>query len=72
MVTKKSSPAIASEDPWRAEEDLRTLARAREIEADRKRLSAAQKIGAVKIKEMQSVLTKKPVPMKPATTMRKR
>jgi hypothetical protein len=70
MATKKAPAAaitMSSDNRWQAEEDLRTLARAKEIEADRKRLMAAQKMGAAKIKEMQSVVAKKP-----AAPMRKR
>lgn len=62
MATRKSTAVLAPAyvDKYQAEDDLRTLARAKEIEADRKRLAAAQKIGAEKIKEMQSVVAKKP------------
>jgi hypothetical protein len=51
---------MMDEAKWRAEEDLRTLTRAKEIEADRKRMAAAQKMAASKVKEMQSVVAKKP------------
>lgn len=62
MVTKKSIPTSIGFDDgkWRAEEDMRTLARAKEIEADRARMVAAQKVAAQKIKEMQAVVAKKP------------
>lgn len=63
MVTKKSIPIAAFDDSkWRAEEDMRTLTRAKEIEADRARLSAAKKVAEQQIKKMQSVVAKKPVP----------
>jgi hypothetical protein len=65
MVTKKSSPANAigyDDAKWRAEDDMRTLTRAKEIEADRSRMTAAQKVAAQKIKEMQSVVAKKVTP----------
>lgn len=58
MVTLKT---IGIDAKWQAEDDLRTLTRAKEIEADRKRMAAAQKVGQAKIKEMQSVV-KKAVP----------
>lgn len=63
MATKKMTvqPSYAAQEAkWRAEEDMRTLARAKEIEADRKRMMAAQKIAAEKIKEMQKVVAKSP------------
>lgn len=67
MAIKKSSQPIAAEyedSKWRAEDDMRTLARAKEIENDRKRMVAAQKVAAEKIKEMQSVVDKKPMPVR--------
>lgn len=47
-VSNKKAPAIAgssckSEKDWMAEDDFRTLARAREIEADKARLDRAKK-----------------------------
>lgn len=47
---------------YQAEDDLRTLTRAKEIEADRQRMAAAKRVGAQKIKEMQSVVVKKTAP----------
>jgi CRISPR/Cas system-associated endonuclease Cas1 len=58
MVLKKSVLGI-DEAKWRAEEDMRTLTRAKEIEADRSRMAAAKRIAEQKIKEMQSVVAKK-------------
>jgi hypothetical protein len=69
MTAKKSNSPMAFDDAkWRAEEDMRTLTRAKEIEADRARLAAAQKVATQKIKEMQSVVAKKPAarPTQPA------
>lgn len=57
---------IKTEDKWRIEEDMRTLARAKEIEADKKRHVAAQKMASEKIKEMQAVVAKKPAVKTPA------
>lgn len=72
-MNKKSTAnsAIAfDEAKWRAEEDMRTLTRAKEIEADRTRLAAAKRIAEQKIKEMQKVVSK-PV-AKPVKTGRAR
>lgn len=59
MATKKSTaPAIAShpeEARWRAEDDMRTLARAEEVKADPKRLAAAKKMAKTKLAEMQAI-----------------
>ena len=62
MATKKNAPATAlsmndSEAKWRAEDDMRTLARAEEIKRDPKRLAAAKKMAKEKLAEMQSVAT---------------
>lgn len=65
MTTKKSISPVAFDDAkWRAEEDMRTLTRAKEIEADRTRLAAAKRVAEQKIKEMQSVVAKKAAPMR--------
>ncbi len=45
---------------WRAQEDMRTLTRAKEIEADRARMAAAQKEVQAEMKKLQSV-SKKPM-----------
>lgn len=62
MASKKNGSSIMmfDEAKYRAEDDMRTLARAKEIEADRKRMMAAQKCAAEKVKELQSVVAKKP------------
>jgi len=44
-----------SEDDWRAEDDLRTLMRAKEIEKDPKRHKAALAKAKAKLTELQSV-----------------
>lgn len=65
MATKKSVPGIVisgDEAKWRAEEDMRTLTRAKEIEADRSRMAAAKRVATQKIKEMQSVVANKVTP----------
>lgn len=63
MTTKKSNAIPAfDERKWQAEDDMRTLTRAKEIEADRARLAAAKKVAETKIKEMQSVVAKKVTP----------
>ena len=63
MTTKKmniSMPSAFDEKKWQAEDDMRTLTRAKEIEADRTRMAAAKRIAEQKIKEMQKVVNKSP------------
>lgn len=64
MATKKSTSSIMAIDDakWRAEDDMRTLTRAKEIEMDRARMTAAKRVAEQKIKEMQSVVAKKVIP----------
>ncbi len=62
MVTRKTTakaimPAF-DDSKWRAQEDMRTLTRAKEIEADRARMSAAQKEVQAELKKLQSVAKK--------------
>ncbi len=54
---KKAEPALVPYDDskWRAEDDMRTLARAQEIMADKKRLAAAKACAKEKLAEMQAV-----------------
>ena len=40
---------------WQAEDDLRTLQRAKEIEANRTRLAAAKKIAVSQIKQLEKI-----------------
>jgi len=40
---------------WQAEDDLRTLQRAKEIESNRARLSAAKKIATTQIKQLEKI-----------------
>lgn len=60
MATKKSAAVAAEsypgEDKWRAEEDMRTLARAAEIRKDPKRMAAAKKVAREKLAELQSIV----------------
>lgn len=60
MATKKSTGlAVANMHPdeakWRAEDDMRTLARAEEVKRDPKRLAAAKKMAREKLAELQTV-----------------
>jgi hypothetical protein len=59
MATKKPSGVNAISHPddakWRAEDDMRTLARAEEVKADPKRLAAAKKMAKEKLAELQSI-----------------
>lgn len=59
MADKKSPGLAVASSPdearWRAEDDMRTLARAEEVKADPKRLAAAKKMAKTKLAEMQSI-----------------
>jgi hypothetical protein len=59
-IKKTTSPAVVAYDDakWRAREDMHTLSRAREIEADRRRMAAAQREAAAEMKKLQSVTRK--------------
>jgi hypothetical protein len=54
---------VTPRDDWQIEEDLRTLARAKEIEKDPKRMKAAQELAGKKLKEM-AVVVSAPTPSK--------
>ncbi|SDZ16852.1 hypothetical protein [Delftia lacustris] len=56
-MAKASTTSISSDDDWRVEEDMRTLARAEEIRKDPKRLKAALAKAREKIAELQSLQT---------------
>jgi len=65
MARKKAStglgfaaPSSPDERRWRAEEDLRTLQRAQEIQADKARVKMAQKIAAEQMKALSRVTGK--------------
>lgn len=59
MATKKSTAAapvgMYDDAKWRAEDDMRTLARAEEVKRDPKRLAAAKKMAREKLAELQAV-----------------
>lgn len=59
MATKKASAPAAvgvyDDAKWRAEDDMRTLARAEEVKRDPKRLAAAKKMAREKLAELQAV-----------------
>lgn len=58
MATKKANPSVIGmyyEAKYRAEDDVRTLARAQDIMNDPKRLAAAKKCAKEKLTEMQAV-----------------
>lgn len=65
MATKKtpakiSAHSIVGDDmSWRARDDMHTLKRAREVEADRKRFMAAQREAVKEMKILQTVTKKK-------------
>ena len=50
------SISASSDDDWRADEDMRTLARAEEIRKDPKRYKAAMEKAKEKLAEIQSLL----------------
>lgn len=55
---KASAPAavgVYDDAKWRAEDDMRTLARAEEVKRDPKRLAAAKKMAREKLAELQAV-----------------
>lgn len=54
-VLSASAQMAKSEAEWRAEDDMRTLARAAEIRKDAKRLAAAQALAKKKLLELAQV-----------------
>lgn len=58
-TTKKASAPTAvgvyDDAKWRAEDDMRTLARAEEVKRDPKRLAAAKAMAREKLAELQAV-----------------
>lgn len=52
---KKTVSAIAAEDDWRVDSDLRTLIEAEQIEKDPKRLKAAQALAKKRLIEVAAV-----------------
>lgn len=54
-MAKASTTSIPSDADWRADEDMRTLARAEEIRKDPKRHKAALAKAKEKIAELQSL-----------------
>ena len=66
MATVKKAPALMKlataemreteeSKRWQAEDDLRTLQRAKEIESNRARMSAAKKIASTQIKQLEKI-----------------
>jgi hypothetical protein len=66
MATVKKAPALMKlataemreteeSKRWQAEDDLRTLQRAKEIESNRARLSAAKKVATTQIKQLEKI-----------------
>ena len=54
-MANASTTSIPSDADWRAEDDMRTLARAEEIRKDPKRLKAALAKAKEKITELQAL-----------------
>lgn len=57
---------MPSEDNWRAQDDMRTLTRAKEIELDKKRMSAAQAEARREQAKLSSIVGKPKAAAKPA------
>jgi len=55
---KRTSIALSVDSKWQAEEDLRTLQRASEIEADSKRVKAAKKVAKDQMDALRKVTIK--------------
>jgi hypothetical protein len=52
--------SVKSEDDWQAEDDLRTLTRAEEIEKDPKRLAKVQALAKKRMLEMAAIAAEGP------------
>jgi hypothetical protein len=55
---KVTGPSRAEEMKWRAEDDLRTLQRAQEIQADKARMGMAKRMAAQQVKALSKVAGK--------------
>lgn len=56
IVSDSPSPSYAKEDQkWRAEDDLRALQRAREIESDKSRMKAAKAIAKEQMQNLKKI-----------------
>jgi len=53
--TSPSAVGVYDDSKWRAEDDMRTLARAEEVRNDPKRLAAAKKMAREKLAELQTI-----------------
>lgn len=57
IVSDSPSPSYAKEDQkWRAEDDLRALQRAREIESDKSRMKAAKAVAKEQLNALKKCL----------------
>lgn len=52
--------SIGVDSKWQAENDLRTLCEAKEIQKDKKRFAAAQAIAKEKLAEMGGIISEEP------------
>lgn len=58
MAKKSGNGAmIKADEEWRVEDDMRTLMRAKEIEADPKRMARVKAMAEKKLKEVAGVLS---------------
>lgn len=55
---KVSASPLSEDKKWQAEDDMRTLLRAKEIEKDPKRLAAARAMAKEKMAAMQQITKK--------------
>lgn len=55
MSAIASSPKAGTYDKWQAEDDLRTITRAKEIQADPKRMAHVRRAAKEKLTEMKQV-----------------
>ena len=58
VKSSAGNSAMFDEKKWQAQDDLRTLQRAREIEANRSRLAAAKREADAQLKALQKVKLK--------------
>lgn len=68
-MSKASNKAISapSVDDWRAQDDMRTLTRAAEIQADKARMSAARREAEKQVKALSSISA----PKRPTSTAKR-
>lgn len=74
MAKSKAISISAEEKKWRTESDLSTLQRAKEIMADKSRLTAAQSLAKQQLSALSSIVqknTSKPASSSPVRKLKK-